>query len=88
MIYGCAYYRKSITLFRVLVTKLVVILICNVLLNTLWLSMLYGQAFAVLLPVRLMKNLIMWPVDSLIFFTIARTFEVAGIFRMIRGRAA
>ena len=68
--------------------KLVVILICNVLLNTLWLSMLYGQAFAVLLPARLMKNLIMWPVDSMIFYTIAKTFETAGIFRMIRGRVA
>ena len=88
VIYGCSYYRNSITLVRVLATKLVVILICNVLLNTLWLSMLYGQAFAVLLPARLMKNLIMWPVDSMIFYTIAKTFETAGIFRMIRGRVA
>ncbi len=86
VIYGCFCYRSPVTPRRILMTKLLVVLLCNVLLNTLWLSVLYGQAFAVLVPARLMKNLIMWPVDSLIVYSIARTFETAGVFRMIRGR--
>ena len=49
--------------------------------------LLYGQAFMVLLPARVVKNLVMWPLDSLIFYTIAKTMETAGIFRAIRGRA-
>ena len=87
VIYGCSYYQRRITLVRVFATKLLVILVCNCFLNTLWLSMLYGQAFIVLLPARVVKNLVMWPLDSLIFYTIAKTMETAGIFRAIRGRA-
>jgi len=46
----------------------------------------YGKAFMVLLPPRVIKNLIMWPIDSLIFFHIAKLLEAAGIFRFLGGR--
>ena len=49
-IYGCFYYKKKLTLWRVLLAKLIVILVVNVFLNTLWLDMLYGKGFLVLLP--------------------------------------
>ena len=68
-IYGCFYYRRKLTIWRVLAAKFVVILIVNVLLNTLWLDMLYGKGFLAILPMRALKNLIMWPIDSVIFFT-------------------
>ena len=71
-IYGCFYYRHKLTFRRVLIAKLVVILIVNVLLNTLWLEM------------RTVKNLIMWPIDSFIFFTITRVIEQTGIFNLFR----
>lgn len=68
IMYGCMYYRKPITLRRVLVSKLLVMLVCNVILNTMCLSILYGKGFMVLLPARALKNLVMWPIDSMIFF--------------------
>ena len=40
-IYGCFYYKYKLTFRRVLIAKLVVILAVNILLNTLWLDMLY-----------------------------------------------
>lgn len=83
-IYGCFYYRRKLTIWRVLAAKFVVILIVNVLLNTLWLDMLYGKGFIAILPMRALKNLIMWPIDSVIFFTITRLLEQAGIFRIFR----
>jgi hypothetical protein len=67
---------------------LVVILIVNVLLNTLWLDMLYGKGFLAILPMRTVKNLIMWPIDSFIFFTITRLIEQTGIFSIFRKPAA
>ena len=67
---------------------LVVILIVNVLLNTLWLDMLYGKGFLAILPMRTVKNLIMWPIDSFIFFTITRLIEQTGIFTIFRKPAA
>ncbi|WP_349673426.1 folate family ECF transporter S component [Lacrimispora sp.] len=81
---GILYYKKPITLRRILISKLVVMLICNVVLNTLCLSMLYGKGFMVLLPARALKNLVMWPIDSMIFYTLLKTMDSIGIFRTIR----
>ncbi|HJC15531.1 MAG TPA: folate family ECF transporter S component [Candidatus Fusicatenibacter intestinigallinarum] len=86
-IYGCFYYKKKLTLWRVLLAKLIVILVVNVFLNTLWLDMLYGKGFLVLLPARAVKNLIMWPIDSVIFFALTRLIEQTGVFRMFRTAA-
>lgn len=85
VIYGFFFYRKPISIGRVLVAELVVSVICNMLLGTLWLSMLYGKAFMVLLPVRVVKNLVMWPINSALFFVVVKTMEGAGVFRMVRG---
>jgi len=87
-IYGCFYYKHKLTFRRVLIAKLVVVLIVNVLLNTLWLDMLYGKGFLAILPMRTVKNLIMWPIDSFIFFTITRLIEQTGIFSIFRKPAA
>ena len=86
-IYGCFYYKKKLTLRRVLLAKLIVVLVVNVLLNTLWLDMLYGKGFLVLLPARAVKNLIMWPIDSVIFFFFIRLIEQTGVFRIFRTTA-
>ena len=86
-IYGCFYYKKKLTLWRVLLAKLIVILVVNEFLNTLWLDMLYGKGFLVLLPARAVKNLIMWPIDSVIFFALTRLIEQTGVFRMFRTAA-
>ena len=84
ILYGIMYYRKPVTLKRILISKLVVMLICNVLLNTLCLSLLYGKGFMVLLPARVLKNLVMWPIDSMIFYTLIKTMDSIGVFRTIR----
>ena len=86
-IYGCFYYKHKLTFRRVLIAKLVVVLIVNVLLNTLWLDLLYGKGFLAILPMRTVKNLIMWPIDSFIFFTITRLIEQTGIFNLFRKQA-
>ena len=62
-IYGCFYYKHKLTFHRMLIAKLVVVLIVNVLLNTLRLDMLYGKGFLAILPMRTVKNLITWSTD-------------------------
>ena len=86
--YGCFYYRKKLTIKRVLAAKFIVMLTVNVLLNTLWLSMLYGKGIMVLLPARALKNLIMWPIDSIIFYSLTKLIEQTGVFRMFHARTA
>ena len=37
----------------------------------------------------IMRNLVMWPIDSLIFYHVAKILEVTGVFRILgRSRAA
>ena len=86
--YGCFYYRKKLTIKRVLAAKFIVMLTVNVLLNTLWISMLYGKGIMVLLPARALKNLIMWPIDSIIFYSLTKLIEQTGVFRMFHARTA
>lgn len=84
VIYGCFFYKKRLTIWRVLAGELTVSVICNMLLGTLWLSMMYGKAFMVLLPARVIKNLIMSPVNALVFYTLVWSLEKSGVFRMVR----
>lgn len=83
LIYGCAFYKKPLNLWRVLAAHLVVAVVCNLFLNTLCLSMLYGKGFLALLVPRIMRNIIMWPIDSIIFYNVAKALEVTGVFRVI-----
>lgn len=84
VLYGCMYYKRNLTFSRVLIAKFVVMAICNVLLNTVCLSILNGTPFLVLLPIRLLKNLVLWPIDSLIFYSIARMLKVIGVMKASR----
>ena len=72
LIYGLMLYRRDITLKRLLVTKLLIDVFCNLLLNTLWLNMLYGKAFFALLPGRALKNLLQYPVDVILLYPVMR----------------
>lgn len=72
LIYGFGLFRREPTLIRVLIVKLLIDVICNLLLNTLWLNMLYGKAFWVLLPSRVLKNLAQYPVDVLLLYPLLK----------------
>lgn len=74
-IYGVFFYRKKITVVRTFTAKGAVTVIDNLILNTLWLSILYGEAFKALFFPRLIKNLITWPIYSLILFTVMTAVE-------------
>ena len=83
LIYGSFFYKKPIRLWRILAAKLTVALFINVGLGTLWSSMLYGNAFWAILPARFIKNMVMWPINSLVLYLILRVLETAGVFRMM-----
>lgn len=87
-IYGLFLYQKPLSLKRMLVAKLLVAVLCNIILGTYWLTLLNGKAFFAILPARIIKNLIQWPVDSLLFFLVATTLEKAGVFRAIMGHGS
>ena len=84
VLYGCFFYKKPLSIPRVLIAEFTVSVVCNMLLGTLWLTIMYEKAFMALLPVRVIKNLVMWPVNSMLFYTLTWTMEHSGVFRVIR----
>ena len=69
VIYGCFFYKKPSSLVRVFVAEL---------------QIMYGKAFFAILPARVIKNLAMWPVNSLLFYSLTWTMEHTGVFKVIR----
>ncbi len=83
VLYGCILYRRPLSLMRVLAAELTVSVVCNMLLGTLWLTIMYEKGFLALLPMRILKNLIMWPVNSLIFYSMAWALEKGKVLRVL-----
>ena len=68
LIYGSILYKKPVNIVRIFIAELLVKLIANCILNTLWLSITNGSVFVAILPARIIKNLIMLPIDTFILF--------------------
>lgn len=83
VIYGMILYKKPVSLKRVACAKAVVAVIVNMGLNTFWLSALYGQAFSVLLPARAVKQLVMVPVETILFYAVVMVLQRAHVFGAI-----
>ncbi|MBT8838077.1 folate family ECF transporter S component, partial [Lactobacillus delbrueckii subsp. bulgaricus] len=58
MIYGFFLYKQPIQIWRVIASVICVTVICNIGLNTLWVSMMYGINFMVALSSRILKEMI------------------------------
>lgn len=84
VIYGIFYYKKPISLWRVLAAELLVAVICNMGMTTWCLSMITGKGFLALLPVRALKNIIMWPINSLLFYSVGKALEASGMCRFLK----
>ena len=76
-------YKKEITLKRCLVTTTLIILIVDIILNTYWLSILYKNAFLVLFGPRLIKNLVMIPINTILMYIVLKKVkEISVKFNM------
>lgn len=73
LIVGVLLYHKPLKFWRILLAEFLLKMLVNVFFGTLWSSMLYGYGFMAILPARLIKNLIQWPVDSAILFVVLQT---------------
>ena len=71
-LYGLFLYRKRVTLPRVFMARLTVTVVNNLFLTPLWLSMLYGDAFVALVASRIVKNIIMLPIETALLYVILK----------------
>ncbi len=83
-IYGCFYYRRPVSFWRVLAAKGLVEVVVNLGFGTLWKSQLAGKAFFKMLPALSVWSLVNWLLNTAVFCVVAFGLERAGAFRIFR----
>ena len=63
LIYALFYYRKRITIVRIIFCRLAVNLVVNVFLGAIWSSILYGKGYIYRLVISYIKNIALLPVE-------------------------
>lgn len=81
VIAGIFLYNQKITWQRAFIYEFVQILVTNVFFNTLWIYVMSlsshstGMTFMALLAVRIPKEIISWPIESLVVLVLLRAFS-------------
>ena len=97
VIYGLFLFESDRKLWQIVLARAVIMVLVNIMLNTLFLTMLYGPSQAALLPVRALKNAMQFPIDCLLLTAVSRTTLPAltlplliptGVFAALLGAAA
>ena len=86
IIYGVVLYKRPLSLTRIIAANSIVAVFVNLLLNTYWLTLLYGDAYLALLPVRAVKQLVMLPIDIILFYITARLLARTNVLEAVRSR--
>lgn len=67
---GVILYKKNVNIIRIALCELLVLIISNWIINTYLLHMLYGKVISVILPARIIKDLVTYPIKVLIIYII------------------
>ena len=70
VVYGVFFYRERCTIPRAIASKATVSLLLNCLLNTVWVSWLYGMPFLGALGPRVIKNLMALPFEIVLLYIV------------------
>jgi ECF transporter S component (folate family) len=76
------YKLESNLLVRIISAVLITDIIVSLGLNTLWLSIMFGKAFLVLLPARLIARAIITPTEMFFIFTLIKYARVTPVFEL------
>lgn len=86
-IYGCFYYKRPVSFWRILAAKGLIEVVVNLGFGTLWSAQLYGRAFLAALKLRIGWSLLVnWPLNTAAFYVIAKGLEKAGVFGLFKDR--
>lgn len=73
LIYGYFFYKRTdISVKRCISARLVIVILINMLLTPLWLYILYGNSFWALVSARLVKNIVMFPIDVMLLYMVTQ----------------
>lgn len=72
--YGALLHNKAKSFKRILISNLIVCILLNLCLDTLWLYIMMGKGYVALLPTRIIKTAIMIPVQCLTIYIVWNKF--------------
>lgn len=80
--FGLLLYKKPKSILRISIAAAIVVVVVDVLLNTVWISMITSTPYVALLPTRVTK-LLMIPVEAVVCYAIWKALSMtrAGVFR-------
>ncbi len=78
-LYGAILFGRPVRLWRVFSAKASVTLLVSLLLNPLWLSVLYGKGFIAVFSVRIATNLALLPIETALLFVVLKVLEKAHV---------
>lgn len=70
MVYAFFYYRRKPVLWKAIVSKIITTVFLSVMLNTLWVSVLYGNPFIASLWTRLPRIAVSLPIEIIILYLV------------------
>ncbi|MDN6196360.1 MAG: folate family ECF transporter S component [Atopostipes suicloacalis] len=80
-VYGFFLHRKEVKWYHVLLAVLVNSVLTNLVLNTLWVHILFETPITVLLATRIPQNLIMGPIRFIIIYLAVTNKQLQNIFK-------
>lgn len=84
LVYGLLLYEQEYFTWRVFLSKIVVNLLFNTLLNSFWLSILYSKGYIVYLMEHLIKNIIALPIEAVLLIIIMKILTERGLKKMYK----
>ena len=81
LIFGLFLHKRKPTLVRIIIAESVNAVLIGILLNSVWLSLLYGNGFVAVLTARVIKEIVMIPIHSAIIFAVVTALNRAGILK-------
>lgn len=88
VIFGLLLYKKKVTLKRVLIAEAFHTLLIGMLLNTVWLSILYNWQFQAALAARVVKEAVMYPINTALLYSVLKSVSTVPAVAQFRGAEA
>ena len=81
LIYGVMLYRRKPTVWRIILTRIIINYGSNVLLGSVWKAMLYGKGYLYYATTGLVKNTLMLPLEVFLTWVVLRAAVQYGLDR-------
>lgn len=88
VIFALVLYKKKVTLKRVMIAEALHTVLIGMLLNTVWLSILYAWPFRAALAERVIKELVMYPINTALFYGVLKSVSSVPAIAQYREAAA